>query len=704
MDAILYVDDEPDLLEIGKLFLEQRGQFGVDIITSASGALDLMKSKHYDAIVSDYQMPGMDGIDFLKQVRSSGNPIPFIIFTGRGREEIIIQALNSGADFYLQKGGDPVSQFTELAHKIRQAVQQRRAEANVRYHERREAEILNFLPDATFAIDTNGIVIAWNRAMEQMTGVAASGILGEGNYEYALPFYHERRPILIDLVLNENPAATARYPNLRRDGRVLLAEIFIPYLKNGEGALLWFTASPLYDDRNMVIGAIESIRDITDKKKVQEELLAKNQKLMTLFEQITANEEALRQNLDELTLSHEALRESEERYRRIVDTANEGVWTMDGDLCTTFFNQQMADIFGYTREEMLGRKVDSLMHPEELEDHQEKIAQRKQGKPEKYERRFLCKDGTVVWALVSATPIFTKSGEFHGSFAMFTDITEQKLIEGALRESERKYRTILEDMQDLLYRTDILGDITMISPVGAKLAGYDSPDELIGHINIRDLYADPGDREQFLVELAENGQVTNYPLTLKAGDGTLRYVTTSSHYYTDAQGTVLGVEGIIHDITEQKKAEEAVIRVNEVLSGQTKTLSILNQIITTANQAVSRQEILNEILNETIDLLDYDAGGIYLVDPAVGTATVVSSRNLPPEFLAKIGTISINSAPYDSLFIGGRPIFTDHYELVSPDHAQKTGFYSVISVPIHSKGRISGALNVVSKRRQVILE
>ena len=128
MISILYVDDESAMLEIGKLFLERGGQFSVDIISSARDALVLMATKNYDAIVSDYQMPEIDGIEFLKKVRSSGKTIPFILFTGRGREEIVIQALNEGADFYLQKGGEPVSQFTESAFKLRHAVQKRWAE------------------------------------------------------------------------------------------------------------------------------------------------------------------------------------------------------------------------------------------------------------------------------------------------------------------------------------------------------------------------------------------------------------------------------------------------------------------------------------------------------------------------------------------------------------------------------------------------
>ena len=155
MIAVLYVDDEPVLLELGKHFLERSGQFSIDIVSSAPAALAMMKSKDYDAIISDYQMPEMDGIEFLKKVRTSGNTIPFILFTGRGREEVAIQALNEGADFYVQKGGEPLAQFTDLEHKIRQAVQYRRAVVSIRNLERREADIINFLPDATFAIDTH---------------------------------------------------------------------------------------------------------------------------------------------------------------------------------------------------------------------------------------------------------------------------------------------------------------------------------------------------------------------------------------------------------------------------------------------------------------------------------------------------------------------------------------------------------------------
>ena len=130
--SVLYVDDEPGLLEIGKGFLEQTHDFTVSTALSASSALVRLKTEGIQAIASDYQMQGMDGIEFFKNVRASDKKIPFIIFTGRGREEIAIEAFENGADFYLQKGGESRSQFAELRLKIKTAVEHRQADAEVK--------------------------------------------------------------------------------------------------------------------------------------------------------------------------------------------------------------------------------------------------------------------------------------------------------------------------------------------------------------------------------------------------------------------------------------------------------------------------------------------------------------------------------------------------------------------------------------------
>ena len=128
---VLCVDDEPDLLILEKIFLEKTGDLSVTTIQGATQAIELLKTESFDAIISDYQMSKTDGITFLKYLREKGDTTPFIIFTGKGREEVVIEAINSGADFYLQKGGDPAAQFAELSNKIQYAVARKRTETDL---------------------------------------------------------------------------------------------------------------------------------------------------------------------------------------------------------------------------------------------------------------------------------------------------------------------------------------------------------------------------------------------------------------------------------------------------------------------------------------------------------------------------------------------------------------------------------------------
>jgi PAS domain S-box-containing protein len=140
---------------------------------------------------------------------------------------------------------------------------------------------------------------------------------------------------------------------------------------------------------------------------------------------------------------------------------------------------------------------------------------------------------------------------------------EQKAHE--LRESEEKYRAIIENMQDMFYRTDIQGRITMISPAGVKLGGYNSLEEVIG-LNARDSYVDPTERDRFLTLVAEKGSMAGYPLRLRRRDGSVRYVTASSHFYRATDGSIQCLEGIIHDITELRQAEDALRMANKKLN------------------------------------------------------------------------------------------------------------------------------------------
>ncbi len=309
--SVLYVDDEPALLEIGKLFLERIDDITVATANDANEAIRLIEDHHFDAIVSDYQMPGMDGIGFLKYLRESGNAIPFIIFTGKGREEVVIEALNNGADFYLQKGGDPRSQFAELSNMIQAAVSHKMAEKLAKETEKRLYDIIQFLPDPTFAIDVRGSVIAWNQAIEEMTGISACDMIGKGNYEYSIPFYGERRPILIDLVsISDEELLHSKYASITREGDILTAETSLPR-PLGRYAVLAGKASPLYNEEGDVVGAIETIRDITEQRRFEEALL-----------------------------------ESEERYRLTLDAANDGIWDWDYRTGNAIFSDRWYTMLG----------------------------------------------------------------------------------------------------------------------------------------------------------------------------------------------------------------------------------------------------------------------------------------------------------------------------------------------------------------------
>ena len=223
----------------------------------------------------------------------------------------MIEAINNGADFYLQKGGDPEAQFAELAHKIRQAVRTRQAERSLHDSERRLSDIIDFLPDATFAIDQSGHVIAWNRAIEEMTGIPARDMLGKGNIEYAVPFYGSRRRILIDMVIEPDKKNEAFYPHIYRIGNSITAETDLPNPKGHRISALG-KATLLYNQAGEITGAIESIRDITELKKNEMELRA-------AYQQVTATEEELRLQYDDLLKANEQLTAAKQELRRQFD-------------------------------------------------------------------------------------------------------------------------------------------------------------------------------------------------------------------------------------------------------------------------------------------------------------------------------------------------------------------------------------------------
>jgi PAS domain S-box-containing protein len=153
---------------------------------------------------------------------------------------------------------------------------------NLSKYERQLMGIIEFLPDATFAIDREGRILAWNRAIEVMTGRSKSAMLNRGNYEYALAFYDERRPMMAGLIISNGKHIDERYPQIRENAGVLVSEVYLPHFQGGRGAHLRFSATALVDVNGNIIGAIESIRDITDQVMTKSALEKTGHRLNTL--------------------------------------------------------------------------------------------------------------------------------------------------------------------------------------------------------------------------------------------------------------------------------------------------------------------------------------------------------------------------------------------------------------------------------------
>jgi len=173
-----------------------------------------------------------------------------------------------------------------IIEQLRDITERKRAEDALRESEQRLADIIDFLPDATFAVDKAGLVIAWNRAIEEMTGVDRYDMIGQGDHAYTIPFYGVRRPQLLDLLDKDDNEIVSNYQYVQRFGDILYAETFTPALRQGKGAYVWATAGAIFDVQGNRIGAIESIRDITERKREQEELQNNLKFLETLIETI----------------------------------------------------------------------------------------------------------------------------------------------------------------------------------------------------------------------------------------------------------------------------------------------------------------------------------------------------------------------------------------------------------------------------------
>lgn len=311
MISVLYVDDEPGLQDVVRLHLEKTRLFSVDISGSARDALERLKTTEYDVVISDLQMQGMDGIGFLKEIRRAFPRLPFIIFTGRGREEVVIEALNNGADYYLHKGTDIKALFAELRNMIQKAVQRKRLEDALIESEARYREFFMTSRDSVFITTPDGRWIDFNDALLELFG-----------YDSREEFIR----IPVHAVYAEEGARAAFHALIEREGYVKEHPV---RGRKRDGAIIetLITTVPVRDSGGSVKAFVGTIRDVTEKMRAEEALL-----------------------------------DSEEKYRILADNAPIGILTCDRNGWITYLNRKVLEMLGSPGEEET-RKINLLHFP-----------------------------------------------------------------------------------------------------------------------------------------------------------------------------------------------------------------------------------------------------------------------------------------------------------------------------------------------------
>ena len=486
MISLLYVDDEPALLELCRVFLEREGDISVVTVHSAGEALERIKNERFDAIISDYQMPELDGITLLKKVRAVSPDIPFILFTGRGREEIVIEAINSGADSYIQKGGDPRSQFKELSHRIRQIVRRRKAENELR--------LMKFSVDRASEgivwLRSDGSIAYCNEAICAMLGYSQEEFSGLSVVDVFRPGYRASSFAAGWLKLGERKWAVLEEILKKKDGTLLPVEMVLNY--NGQG-----TESLVF----------AFVRDISERRHSEQEL-------NLAFQRLIATEEELRQQFSDLKKSDFTVREIRERYQLIFEESGDWIWESTPDGRITRSNAQVQDILGYAPEDVIGKTFFGLIAPEESGRCTPILSSAMAGNTAFHSLplHLVTSKNRRVAVEISASPGLFPGGNCHRRSTAIGHLAIHSLVgyfPGQYRrDAIAGYRTLFEAMGDAIFVTDAkTGMLLDANKKGLSLVGRTLPELQSLHEsalcpnargdNARESLHEDGDREVF---------------------------------------------------------------------------------------------------------------------------------------------------------------------------------------------------------------
>ena len=392
----------------------------------------------------------------------------------------------------------------------------------------RHAAIVESSQDAIISNNLDAVIVSWNAAAERMFGYTEAEAVGQ--------------PITILIPPELRDEENTILERLRAGERIERYET-MRVTKTGKYVDVSLTISPIKDLSGKLVGFSKIAHDITERKRAKE-----------------------------------ALRQSEMRYRKIVETTNEGVWLLDSTLHNSYVNRQMAEMLGYEPREMLGRSVFNFYFPEDVERKKQALMRRRQGLREQIEERLRRRDGSELWVRLAATPVFNDNGEFDGALAMVSDITERKRAEAELRESEERFRLAAQAGKMYAYDWNARTNKVVRSPEFAAVLGLTEPEPLSDEQFVDRIH--PDDRERFLVEIgALTPEKPNRDIRYRflSPTGRVIWLRSSGHALFDEAGKIQRVVGMVTDVTDLKLTEDKLREYEKAVEGAADMIGVVDR-------------------------------------------------------------------------------------------------------------------------------
>jgi diguanylate cyclase (GGDEF)-like protein/PAS domain S-box-containing protein len=405
-------------------------------------------------------------------------------------------------------------------------------------------DIFDFLPDATMVLDNDKHVIAWNRAIEEMTGIPKAEMLGKGDYATSIPFYGVRSSHLLDLLDIDDKELEAKYRYVVRNGNRLHAEVYAPALFDGHGAWLWAFGAPLYNAQGERIGAIESVRDITAQKEAQL-----------------------------------ALKESRQRLMDIIEFLPDATFIIDKEGTVIAWNRAMVALSGIKAQEMLGKRdyeyalpfygerrpalIDFALHPD-LEPEKSDASFRREGDILIGESFVPCLRSSKAYLSATASVLRDSSGEIVAAIACIRDETKRREIEDALRASQNQLALAMGLARLVKWEFDVATCMFTFDDQFYALYGTsiekEGGSQMSGDTYIRE-FVHPDDARSVSEIIRETLSSKESNRSVEAEhriirrDGELRDIVVKFITIRDDSGNTIRAYGANQDITEHKRLE-----------------------------------------------------------------------------------------------------------------------------------------------------